>query len=49
MTTNRLRIAMQKSGRLSTDCQILLKQCGVKINWNTQRLIAYSENLPIEI
>ncbi|AOF53117.1 ATP phosphoribosyltransferase [Rodentibacter caecimuris] len=49
MTNNRLRIAMQKSGRLSTDCQTLLKQCGVKINWNEQRLIAYSENLPIEI
>ncbi|OOF41361.1 ATP phosphoribosyltransferase [Rodentibacter mrazii] len=49
MTTNRLRLAMQKSGRLSTDCQILLKQCGVKINWHTQRLIAYSENMPIEI
>ncbi|MBF0785367.1 ATP phosphoribosyltransferase [Muribacter muris] len=49
MTTNRLRIAMQKSGRLSSDCQTLLKQCGVKINWNEQRLIAYSENLPIDI
>ncbi|MCX2961766.1 ATP phosphoribosyltransferase [Rodentibacter caecimuris] len=49
MTTNRLRIAMQKSGRLSSDGQTLLKQCGVKINWNEQRLIAYSENLPIDI
>ncbi|VTU06308.1 ATP phosphoribosyltransferase [Actinobacillus porcinus] len=47
--TNRLRIALQKKGRLSKDCAELLKQCGVKINWNEQRLIAYSENLPIEI
>lgn len=45
----RLRIAMQKSGRLSKESQDLLKQCGVKINWNEQRLIAYSENMPIDI
>ena len=49
ITTNRLRIALQKKGRLSKDCNELLKQCGVKINWNEQRLIAYSENMPIEI
>lgn len=47
--TTKLRIAMQKSGRLSQESQALLKQCGVKINWNEQRLIAYSENMPIEI
>ncbi|MFZ7202441.1 ATP phosphoribosyltransferase [Avibacterium avium] len=45
----RLRIALQKKGRLSKDCADLLKQCGVKINWNEQRLIAYAENMPIEI
>ncbi|OBX08134.1 ATP phosphoribosyltransferase [Gallibacterium salpingitidis] len=45
----RLRIAMQKSGRLSKDSQELLKQCGVKSNLNEQRLIAYAENLPIDI
>lgn len=48
-SSNRLRIALQKKGRLSQDCVALLKQCGVKINWNEQRLIAYSENMPIEI
>lgn len=47
--TTRLRIALQKKGRLSKECQELLKQCGIKINWNEQRLIAYAENLPIEI
>lgn len=47
--TTRLRIALQKKGRLSKDCNELLKQCGIKIIWNDQRLIAYSENLPIEI
>ncbi|MBE2895943.1 ATP phosphoribosyltransferase [Pasteurellaceae bacterium HPA106] len=45
----RLRIAMQKSGRLSRDSQELLKRCGVKINLNEQRLIAYAENMPIDI
>ncbi len=48
-SNNRLRIALQKKGRLSKDCNELLRQCGVKITWNEQRLIAYSENLPIEI
>ncbi|OOF50954.1 ATP phosphoribosyltransferase [Rodentibacter genomosp. 1] len=48
-SSNRLRIALQKKGRLSQDCAALLKQCGVKINWNEQRLIAYAENMPIEI
>lgn len=33
-TQNRLKIALQKKGRLSQDCAALLKQCGVKINWN---------------
>lgn len=48
-TQNRLRIAMQKKGRLSKECTELFKRCGIKINWNEQRLIAYSENMPIEI
>lgn len=48
-SSNRLRIALQKKGRLSQDCAVLFKQCGVKINWNEQRLIAYAENMPIEI
>ncbi|QIM69113.1 ATP phosphoribosyltransferase [Basfia succiniciproducens] len=50
MSTNkRLRIAMQKKGRLSDESQELLKQCGVKINLQGQKLIAYAENLPIDI
>jgi len=47
--SKRLRIAIQKSGRLSKECQQLLKQCGVKINLNEQRLIAHSENMPIDL
>ncbi|MCW4599427.1 ATP phosphoribosyltransferase [Pasteurella multocida subsp. multocida] len=47
--SKRLRIAIQKSGRLSQESQALLKQCGVKINLQEQRLIAYAENMPIDI
>ncbi len=43
-----LRIAIQKSGRLSRESQTLLERCGVKINFSEQRLIAYAENMPID-
>ncbi|WP_375058546.1 ATP phosphoribosyltransferase [Zobellella sp. DQSA1] len=49
MDQNRLRIAIQKSGRLSTDCQQMLKGCGVKLNLREQRLIAHAENMPIDL
>ena len=49
METQRLRIAMQKSGRLSQDSQTLFKSCGLKINLREQRLIAHVENMPIDI
>lgn len=45
----RLRIAIQKSGRLSKECQQLLKGCGVKLNLREQRLIAHAENMPIDL
>lgn len=45
----RLRIALQKSGRLSDDSRELLARCGIKINLHQQRLIAYAENMPIDI
>ena len=37
---NRLRIAMQKSGRLSDDSQDLLERCGLKVRYHAQRLLA---------
>ncbi|BAP58708.1 ATP phosphoribosyltransferase [Candidatus Tachikawaea gelatinosa] len=48
MLSNRLRIAIQKSGRLSNDSCELLIRCGIKINLK-QRLITFSENMPIDI
>ncbi|MFB2538304.1 MULTISPECIES: ATP phosphoribosyltransferase [unclassified Acinetobacter] len=47
--TDRLKIAIQKSGRLSKECQALLKSCGIKVHWSEQNLMAYAKNLPIEI
>ncbi|WP_028115184.1 ATP phosphoribosyltransferase [Ferrimonas senticii] len=49
MQTNRLRIAMQKSGRLSKETEALLKRCGLKLNFRENRLISPVENLPIDI
>ena len=48
-TEPRLRIAMQKSGRLSDDTQKLLKRCGLKLNVSDRRLLAHVTNLPIDI
>ncbi|MGB0937216.1 MAG: ATP phosphoribosyltransferase [Colwellia sp.] len=45
----RLRIAMQKSGRLSDDTQALLKRCGLKINVADRRLLAHVSNMDIDI
>ena len=49
LNANRLRIAIQKSGRLSDDSRELLARCGVKINLQQQRLIAFAENMPIDL
>ncbi|AKC60614.1 ATP phosphoribosyltransferase [Blochmannia endosymbiont of Camponotus (Colobopsis) obliquus] len=46
---SRLRIAIQKSGRLSKESQELLEQCGIKINLQQQRLLAFAENMTIDI
>ncbi|MGR5239051.1 ATP phosphoribosyltransferase [Vibrio alfacsensis] len=49
MQTQRLRIAIQKKGRLSKESQALLKKCGVKFNVMGERLIVHSENMPIDL
>ncbi|EGR9008152.1 ATP phosphoribosyltransferase [Vibrio vulnificus] len=49
MQTQRLRIAIQKKGRLSEECQGLLKKCGVKFNIMGERLVVHSENMPIDL
>ncbi|MBD0785308.1 ATP phosphoribosyltransferase [Vibrio sp. Y2-5] len=49
MQTQRLRIAVQKKGRLSDECQGLLKKCGVKFNVMGERLVVHSLNMPIDL
>ncbi len=49
MQTQRLRIAIQKKGRLSKECQELLKKCGVKFNIMGERLVVHSLNMPIDL
>lgn len=47
--SNRLRIAIQKSGRLSDDSIALLKAIGVKLQIRDRLLIAHATNLPIDL
>lgn len=49
MQAQRLRIAIQKKGRLSKECMSLLKQCGVKFNIMGERLVVHSMNMPIDL
>ncbi|NRA61619.1 MAG: ATP phosphoribosyltransferase [Psychrobium sp.] len=49
LANNRLRIAIQKKGRLSDESKKLLKGSGIKFNTNSQRLIAHSTNENIDL
>lgn len=46
---DRLRLAIQKSGRLSTDSLDLLKSCGIKVKAPKEKLLLHSENFPIDV
>lgn len=49
MTANTtLRIAIQKSGRLSEDSLKLFKECGIKFNNGTGKLKTIADNFPVE-
>lgn len=45
----RLRIAIQKSGRLTDDTEKLFRNSGIRFNENRNHLLAHAENLPIDI
>ncbi len=49
LSQSRLRIAIQKSGRLTDDTEALFKNCGIKITESRDHLLAHAENLPIDI
>ena len=49
MTTAKLKIALQKSGRLSEESSALLKKCGVRFGNGFGKLKSEAANFPLEI
>ena len=49
MTSERLKIAVQKSGRLADDSFSLLERCGLRFSRSKDRLFCYGENMPIDV
>lgn len=48
-TRDRLRIAIQKSGRLSDASQDLLARCGLKFRRSRDKLFCFGESLPVDL
>lgn len=46
---NLLKIAIQKSGRLSEDSLLLLKECGIDVKNSANKLKAQASNFPVEV
>lgn len=46
---NRIKIAVQKSGRLNEDSLAILKDCGISIDNGKDQLKAQSSNFPLEV
>ncbi len=47
-TQARIKIAVQKSGRLTELCLELLQQCGLKYSRGRDQLIGFGENMPVD-
>ncbi|RMF32453.1 MAG: ATP phosphoribosyltransferase, partial [Bacteroidetes bacterium] len=45
----RLKIALQKSGRLSEQSKSLLRECGIRLQNGKNTLLAPAENFPLDI
>ena len=45
----RIKIAVQKTGRLTERSQDLLERCGLKLTKSKDRLFCYGENMPIDL
>ncbi len=45
----RLKLAVQKSGRLTDPSLELLQRCGLKISRGKDQLMAYGENMPLDV
>lgn len=46
---NLLKIAIQKSGRLSEESLLLLKECGIDVKNSANKLKAQASNFPVEV
>ncbi len=49
MDDQRLKLAVQKSGRLTDPSLDLLSRCGLKISRGKDQLMAYGENMPLDV
>jgi len=49
MDDSRLKLAVQKSGRLTDPSLDLLLRCGLKISRGKDQLMAYGENMPLDV
>ncbi|MEE3197376.1 MAG: ATP phosphoribosyltransferase [Pseudomonadota bacterium] len=49
MNKKRIKIAIQKSGRLADHSYDLLKKCGLVVSQNKGQLIGYAENMPFDL
>ncbi len=49
MNDQRIRIAIQKSGRLSDKSMSLLARCGLDLEWAKDRLFSRCENFPLDL
>ena len=47
--SDRLRIAIQKSGRLSEKSFDLLRGCGLEFDWRRDQLLCACTNLPLDL
>ena len=48
-TRDRLRIAIQKSGRMADVSQDLLARCGLKFRQSRDKLFCFGESMPIDL
>lgn len=49
MDDSRLKLAIQKSGRLTDPSLEMLARCGLKISRGKDQLMAYGENMPLDV
>src|SRR6478752_5260860 len=47
--SSRLKVALQKSGRLTENSLDLLVRCGLKYSRGKDQLMCYGENMPLDV